>query len=580
MTAVLDIDAMMERIDRLPANQQREALALLAAEVEIKAHTEYQSDPIGWCVEKMGIPEHRVRWALNAGYDTHEWDGTYEPLVAAFEAIRDWKDVAIESGTGTGKSFGVALLILWFLACFENAEVYTFALTEDQLKLYIWKNITELWPRFQSWFPRAELTSLTIRMKGGIDESWSAHGRAVQIRQGESVATRAAGMHAEHMLLVYEEMAGMDKSVPAAGKNTCTAPHNLRIGIGNPNHQLDTLHQMTTEAGVVAIRMSALDHPNVVTGNASVIPGAVSQVSIDKRLADYGADDPVYQSRVRGMSPEQAANALIRLEWLKRSADRYEARKQAGTLPTQITGKGVDASNSDHGDSGAICDFASNCIVRLDAFPCPDSNLLGDKVVKESHKAGLEGRRVGVDGIGVGAGTVNEARRQKFIVQALYAGGKPMQMVEKAPNGKLVEWSPDVNLFKNLRSQMLWQMREDLRTDQIDAPKDLEWWEELTAHTFEDHDKVTVVAPKDDVKILIGRSPDKSDASVMANWVRERIVVPETKQEKQGVTLGYDYAKRKPAERVTADQELVNMMRSARPSVIGSRSEIPNRRGR
>lgn len=547
---------------------------------EIKPHAEYQTDPIGWAVDKLGVPEHTIRWALNEGYDGHAWDGTEEPLVTAFEAIRDWKDVAIESGTGTGKSFGVAILILWFLACFENAEVYTFALNEEQLKLYIWKNVTELWPRFSAWFPRAELTSLCIRMYGGIDERWSAHGRAVQIKKGESVATRAAGMHAEHMLLVYEEMAGMDKAVPAAGKNTCTAPHNLRIGIGNPNHQLDTLHQMTQEAGVVAIRMSALDHPNVVSGNHNVIPGAVSQVSIDKRLADYGETDPVYESRVRGLSPEQAANALIRLEWLKRAAERFELRREKGTLPTRVTGKGVDAANSEHGDSGAICDFADNCIVRLDAFPCPDSNLLGDQVVKESHKHGLPGARVGVDGIGVGAGTVNEARRQKLFVQALYAGGKPMQMVEKTEDGKLVEWSPDVNMFDNLRSQMLWQMREDLRLNVIDAPKDQAWWEELTAHTFEDHNKVTKVAPKDEVKELIGRSPDKSDASVMANWVRARAVKPAVKEERQGVTLGYDYKNRKPAVRLTADDEMAQTLRNANPNAYSSRSSIPHRRGR
>lgn len=563
---------------------QDEALvpdSVFASATAIRAHVEYQTDPIGWAVDKLGIPEHTLRWALNAGYDRHEWDGTYEPLVSAFEAIRDWKDVAIESGTGTGKSFGVAILILWFLACFENAEVYTFALNEDQLKLFIWKNITELWPRFQAWFPRAELTSLTIRMYGGIDDRWSAHGRPVQIKAGENVATRAAGMHAEHMLLVYEEMAGMHKSVPAAGKNTCTAPHNLRIGIGNPNSQLDTLHQMTQEAGVVAIRMSALDHPNVVAKNPNLIPGAVSQVSIDKRLADFGVDDPIYQSRVRGMSPEQAANALIRMEWLKRAAERYEARRLAGTLPVVVTGKGVDAANSEHGDSAAVCDFADNCMIRLEAFPCPDSNKLGDQVVKEARAHGLPGARVGVDGIGVGAGTVNEARRQGFLVQALYAGGKPMQMIEKAEDGQLVEWSPDVNQFDNLRSQMLWQMREDFRLDVIDAPKDIAWWEELTAHTFEDQGKVTKVAPKDDVKDWIGRSPDRSDASVMANWVRKRAVKPVVKERRQGQSLSFDYKTRKPAVEPTAEEEVARWMGMQRPqTVVTSRYAIPSRRGR
>lgn len=554
--------------------------AVFAPRGVIRPHTEYQTDPVGWAVDKLGIPEHTIRWHLNAGYNTHQWDGDMDPIAAAMEAIRDWKDAAVESATGTGKSFGAAVLILWFLGCFENAQVFTFALNADQLKLYIWKNITELWPRFQAWFPHAELTSLCIRMRGGIDETWAAHGRPVQIRTGETVASRAQGMHAEHMLLVYEEAAAMEWAIIEAGRNTCTGPHNLRLFIGNPNHQLDSLHRVSEQPGVVALRVSALDHPNVVTGNANLIPGACSHAANEKRRLEYGESDPVYLSRVRGISPEQAANSLIRVEWLRRAAERWSARKAAGTMPALVTGKGVDVANSEHGDSAAICDFAGNAVVRLDAFPCNDSNRLGAQIVTEARRHGLLGARVGVDAIGVGAGTVNEARRLGFMLQALYAGGSPMQMVEKAEDGQRVEWSPDVNQFKNLRGQMYWQMREDLRTDQIDAPEDREWWAELTAHTFEDHDKVTLILPKDDVKVLLGRSPDKADASVMANWVRARAVTPVAKTVRQGQSMGYDYQARKPRERVTADQEMHQTLQRAHPNLGASRYSIPNRRGR
>lgn len=574
-----DIDDILAKIDRLPRNRQREALALLEPEITIRPHTEYQTDPIGWAHDKLGIPAETLQWSLNPAYQGHAWDGTPDPLATAFEAIRDWKDAAIESGTGTGKSYGVAILILWFLACFEDAECYTFAPTEDQLKLYIWKNIGDLWPRFQPHFPTAELTSLTIRMRGGIDEKWSAHGRPVAIRTGEDVSTRAAGMHAEHMLLVYEETPGIDKSVMVAGKNTCTAPHNLRIAIGNPNHQLDSLHQMTSEAGVVAVRMSALDHPNVVTGNANLIPGAVSSVSIKKRLADYGETSPVYQSRVRGVSPEQASDALIRLEWLKAAAARYEARKRAGTLPVGVTGKGVDVANSEHGDRACIVDFADNVWTRVEAFQCPDANALGRKVVLEMQRSGLSENRVGVDAIGVGAGTVNEARRLGQIVQALYAGGPPMQMVEKAPDGQLIEWSPDVNMFKNLRSQMYWQAREDLRLGLVDGPEDKELWAEMIAPTFDDNSKVVVVEPKDEIRAKLGRSPDKADAWVMANWVRVRAVVPTVPQEEEGKSLGYDYAKRKPRERTTGESLMQQWLGEGSRSPTANRYRVPVRRG-
>lgn len=571
--------ALLEHLDYLTPEEQQELDTHLVALTTGQPHVAYQRDPIRWAVDKLGIPEQTLRWSLNPGYQSHRWDGTPDPLAVAFEAIADWKDAALESATGTGKSFGAAVLILWFLACFEDAEVYSFAPTEEQLKLYIWKNITALWPKFSVYFPDATLSALTIRMRGGINEKWSAHGRPVAIRAGEDVSTRAAGMHAEHMLLVYEETPGIDKSVMIAGKNTCTAPHNIRLAIGNPNHQMDALHQMTTEAGVVAIRVSALDHPNVVTGNASLIPGAVSQVSVSRRLADYGESSPVYQSRVRGISPEQASDALIRLEWLKAAAKRYEARKAESTLPKTITGKGVDVANSEHGDRACIVDFADNCWVRVEAFQCPDANVLGAQVVREMQRQGLAQQRVGVDCIGVGAGTVNEARRLGVNVQALNAGAEPMRMIEKAPDGQLVEWSPDVNMHRNLRSQMYWQAREDLRLGVVDGPEDKELWEELIAPTYDDQGKVVVLESKDAIKDRLGRSPDKADAWVMANWVRARAVIPKEPEEREGVSLGYDYEKHQPRERVTADQIMNQWLGQNGSGTPAGRYRVPVRRG-
>ena len=493
----------------------------------IHPHSEYQMDPIGWAVNKLGIDERTIVWSLNPGYAKHVWDGTPDPLVRMMEAIRDWKDVGAEAGTGTQKSYTWAILILWFLACWENSLVFTFAPVEKQLKLYIWKNIGELWPRFSRMFPTAELTDLCIRMRGGLDESWAAHGYAVGVKADEQVSTRAAGMHGKDMLLVYEEMPGQPQQVIEAGKNTCTAPHNLRGGIGNPNHQLDTLHKFCLEDGVEHIRISALDHPNVVTGNADLVPGAVSRKSIDKRRADYGESSPIYQSRVRGVSPEQASNALIRLEWLKASALRFEARRTLGTLPKRVTGKGVDVANSEHGDKAAVCDFYENTCPRFPAFQCPDANKLGRDVKLQMDAAQLPNNRCGIDAIGVGAGTVNELRRLGRVVQALYAGGKPMKMVEKAPDGQAVEWSGDVNMFQNLRGQISWQLREDLRLGTVDIEEDQELWEELVEETYDDTAKVVVLEPKDEIQERLGRSPNKGDACKMANWVRKRAVVPE-----------------------------------------------------
>ena len=549
-----------------------------ASDGETRPHTAYQTDPIGWAAEKLHIPENTIRWSLNPNYTGREWDGDIDPLARLYEAVRDYKSVGVESGTGTGKSFGVAVLILWFLACWEGARVFTFAPKEDQLRLYIWTEIGKLWPLFQAHFPSAQITDLRIRMRGGTDDAWGAVGYAVGVRADEQISTKAAGMHAADMLLVYEEAPGIPQQVMEAGENTCTAPHNIRVAIGNPNHRLDTLHAFATSPGVVHVRMSALDHPNVVTRNASLIPGAISIESIERRLTKYGVDSPVYQSRVRGMSPEQASDSLIRLEWLEAAAKRYEARKVLGLVPTIVTGKGVDVANSEHGDEACIADFAENCLIRIDAFQCPDANKLGAQVSKEIDAGSILPIRVGIDAIGVGAGTVNELRRLGKYVQALNASARPVVQGEKAPDGETYEWAPDANQFLNLRSQMYWQAREDLRTGVIDVPKDDELWQELVAPTFVDEPK-TIVAPKADVRALLGRSPNKADAFVMANWVRARAVKKPTKVEWRDPdrSMGYDFAGKKAATRLSAEEEVDRIFTRARPHVFANRYQVPKR---
>ncbi len=313
-----------------------------------------------------------------------------------------------------------------------------------------------------------------------------------------------------------------------------------------------------------------------MTGNPSLIPGAVSQRSIDNRRAKYGEESPVYQSRVLGMSPEQATDSLIRLSWLEASARRFDARRVLNLLPSDITGKGVDVANSEHGDRACIADFADNALIRLSAFQCPDSNALGRTVKMEMDAASLDNQRCGIDAIGVGAGTVNELRRLGRVVQALNAGGSPMEMVEKLPDGTSREWSGDVNVFKNLRSQMYWQLREDLRTDVIDMPKDDELWEELLTPTFVDEPK-TIIEPKAEIKARLGRSPDKADAVVMANWVRKRIGIVPKPEPRENQSLGYDYKNQRVRVRLTGEEEAAKMFERAQPHPTANRYRMPRR---
>lgn len=797
-----------------PAVQYHREAAVAAAELELRArqrarlrpHTEYQNDPVGWMVDKLGIPEHTIRWSLNEGYEGHVWDGTPDPLVAALEAIARWENVAVESGTGclqgdavigvhrAGKGFRIklrdlvarfngrrnpgqparawdlslptyvqrevngvmrlgrlqdawcsgvkmtytvttesgrqlrgtdehpfltergwlrldqllvgdevhvlgdlgtgkrapkrhyrmtsglrghpyagrrdpqvhhpyrhpthrlvaeaelnglpmedfiaqlrdgesdgltfldpvefsvhhrdndplnndpsnlavlprikhhklhaaeveatdqaALLYrirtervasvepygeeetfdlsvadaphnfianglvvhntgktytlgaaeaLWFLACFENSIVITTAPKEDHLKKNLWKEIRTLWPRFKLMFPTAVLSDGKIRMKGGLDETWAANAQVAGVGADEESANKARGSHAKDMLFIVEEMPGMDSAVVTAIKNTSTAPHNLIEGLGNPDNEQDQLHGFAILPSTTKIRISALDHPNVVTGNADLIPGAVSQKSINGRRDEYGEGSTMFNAMVRGIAPKESSEAVIRWAWLEEAAKRYSDLRFRKGLPAL----GVDVADTPNGDKIAIARGIGACLMEVSAFQVGthgvgDAGELGEQIALEIALGRIDERHVAVDTVGVGASTYNSLKKQGFLVQSIKGGGKPMPAIDEDVLDETGKGIVPEELFHDLNSQIQWQMRQDLQHGRIALPYDEELFRDLTSRKWERHNGKIRIQSKETVVKELGRSPDKGDAAVMWNAVRHRRALPAPQEE-------------------------------------------------
>jgi len=491
-----------------------------------RALTQYQRDPIGYIRDELKVPERTLRWSLNDGYAGHAWDGTIDPLVVIAEALRDWKDCGVESSTSTGKSFLAACLILWFIASWKHARAFTFAPKAEQLKKFIWKEITLLWPRFRVRFPEAELLELQIRMVPG-QEGWGADGYAVGVRAGEESATKAQGMHAEHMLLVYEETPGIPQAVLEAGENTCTSEHNLRLALGNPDHQLDPLHRFCVSPDVVSVRISSLDHPNVVSGE-QIVPGAVGRRFVTNKRRDWGEESPRYRSRIRGISPEEAVDALYRKVWIDAAVQRwrdFQERRRSGQPVDGPRAKGVDVARSQNGDQAAAADFVGPIVERVLAFACPDVVKLGERVYEEMQRDKVKPEHVGIDVAGVGGGTVDTLHKllnYQGYVQALNGANRAEGYIRETDGTPYEDARATAMQFGNARAQQHWQLRHDLQYGDIGLPDDAELIEELLSIKTEERRGLTYIVDKDELRSDLGRSPNKCDAVVYGNFVRPR----------------------------------------------------------
>lgn len=504
----------------------------------------YAKNPLIWLKERLGEDEHSIKWSLfGEGYETHQWDGTKDPLFDAWQSVANNKWVGVESATGTGKTYFLARLALWFLDTNPNSLVVTSAPKQDQLSLNLWKEIRSIFPKFQESRPFAEILSLRLKAdkrkteESGTDETdWHIIGFVAGVGANEESATKAQGFHRPRMLIITEETPGMSRAVMTAFKNTCTDPeNNIIVAVGNPDSQVDVLHQFCKLDWVKPIRISAYDHPNVVL-QQNVIRGAVTTQSIENRKKEYGEGSNMFLSRVRGISPEQAVDALVRLEWLQKAYLCEYAKDESSNAI------GIDVANSENGDKASLAYGEANTLLALHSFQCPDASHLAynlmlddlDLATKHYHiyntvklsDLSIEEKNIGIDVVGVGASTIHTFQNEGINAVGL-SGGQLESAIPKDEKDK------PLFQFNSLRAQMYWELREDLRKGLINiAEKDnivlanLE--EELLLVKFVLKNGKIAVTKKEEIVKKLGRSPDSADALIYWNWVRKDYYLEKT----------------------------------------------------
>jgi hypothetical protein len=517
----------------------------------------YQTDPEAWMIERFGESPQALRWSLWPGYENHQWDGTPDPFMTMFSSLAKRQWLGIESATSTGKTWMLPRVIYWFLDCFPNSLVVTTAPKQQQLKAVLWSEIAKCFNKFKKIRPKAEMFSLrilpngTTRQKGmsadeELQDMWSAIGVVSGVRAGEESATKMQGYHRENMIFVIEEAAGVPASVFTAIKNTCTGDNNIIIAVGNPDATTDALHQFCVLPQVQHVRISGLDHPNVVLGR-TVIPGAVTPKSIEQRAAEYGRETNFFKSRVRGIAPEQANDALIRYDWLLSVTPAmlpegriYEPIEDA---EDSFNALGVDVANSTDGDAACLCWGRKNHITELQEFQCPNANDIAYNVVKddlwlEEHKKNqyrtgklkvhkVRGGRIGIDAVGVGVGTVNQFLDLGYEDVKALQGGADKSIIPTVDDETQLGKKKPMYAFKSLRAQMYFLFAQELQKREFSIDiKDkrvlIALFKELVSVRQDNKAGAIQIESKESLKKRLGKSPNLADAAVYWNWMRKQ----------------------------------------------------------
>ena len=207
---------------------------------------------------------------------------------------------------------------------------------------------------------------------------------------------------------------------------------------------------------------------------------------------------------------EEAPGQLIKFEWLDlcESVDHIEGEDYLG----------VDV-NRGGADFACIARFNGNKLMS-DLWIGGDLNPLDLATKLETDyifKLGANPNNIAVDVIGVGSGTADMLDRDGLPIYEFVSGGVP----EEIASGLTDAYYTKHLRFLNIRAQAYWLLMEDIKDEKIclgTLPRELS--QELLSIRYVITDKKIKLIPKDEIRTLLGRSPDRADAVVMANFMR------------------------------------------------------------
>lgn len=141
------------------------------------------------------------------------------------------------------------------------------------------------------------------------------------------------------------------------------------------------------------------------------------------------------------------------------------------------------------------------------------TNRMWNRAIERAHERGVDEDNYKIDNVGLGGGPADDMVAAGFNVQRFESGGSPIDREVKP--GVISMWK-----FADQRSQAYWEFREKLRAGNFSlkahCPERLV--QELLAHTYEITNRVIKVVEKKKLRDVLGRSPDYSDAVVMADF--------------------------------------------------------------
>ena len=435
---------------------------------------EFVSDPLGYVKFAFGWGEPGDL-ADEAGPD--EWQADILRLIGqncltVDEALR----IAVASGHGIGKTALVAWIIHWFISTRPKCAGVVTANTKNQLVQKTWRELN-LWNKraiHGHWF---EWSATKFAFAEDPDTWFIA---AVPWSEHNSEAF--AGLHAEHVLVVFDEASAIADPIWEVVEGAMTTPGAMWVAFGNP----------TKNTGRFRECFGRFRH----RWNTRQIDSRTAKMANKKQLQqwvdDYGEDHDFVKVRVRGEFPSAAVTQFIPIDAVENAVAR-EVDENTITSPRVM---GIDVARFGDDQSVILLREGSkvSLIRRYRSLPLDQFSQHCAAAINE-----FQPDAVFIDGVGVGGGVVDILKGNKFKVDDVVAGSSPLEPKK----------------YRNLRAEMWGKMRDWIMSYAV-LPDDRELRDDLISVEYGYTDQGAIqLEKKEDLKKRGLASPDVADALAM-----------------------------------------------------------------
>lgn len=439
------------------------------------ARTAENADAI--CVKYLQDPQGFLEDILGMKLDT--WQIEVCDAIRAAVRGEGLARIAVSSGHGIGKTALTAGLNQWFIAVHPDPYIVCTANTKQQLTEKTWRELAKWHQKslVKTWF---EWTATQFRHRDS-PSTWFA----TAVPQTEHNSEAFAGVHEKYVLQIFDEASKIPDIIfeVAEGATATEGGYRIWLIFGNPTQNTGAFYE--------ACFGDSMHRWHQIIVDARECKYADQDQIADWR-EDHGEDSDFFRVRVRGLPPAMSITNLIGAQIAKDAAKRVLEESQYN-----FAAKIISVDSARFGDDSTVISFRQGYKLHWQReFKGLDETQIANETMKVINEIG------GVDTVffdvtgGYGAGAHDILKNLGYrTVEVNFATKKGID-----------------EQFENLRIQMWDNMREWL--DKADIPNDKILIRDMTTpdYFYNKTSGKKQLESKDDLKVRLGRSPDKADS--------------------------------------------------------------------